>query len=162
LYGGHFIPCAAWTALPCAARISRYGNLARAPARAYYCISVVSIQGVLPMRKMLTVLALIAAVSFFAARPAQAQQGSDGGVVVATLAGVVVGGALVYYYYPINLLTTTALGAVVGGAIGNWWYNASEGGDIQSPVRRSNGDAAARPFKLIKYSEERPALRLAE
>ena len=37
------------------------------------------------MRKMYLVVALIAAMTLFAARPSQAQQGgSDGGVVIAT------------------------------------------------------------------------------
>ncbi len=114
------------------------------------------------MRKMYLVAALIAALTVFAARPSQAQQGSDGGVVLATLAGVVVGGAIVYYYYPLNLVTSTALGAVVGGAIGNWWYSASDGGELAPAPRRSSTDAELKPFRLISYSEGKPALRPAD
>ncbi|MBI1774039.1 MAG: hypothetical protein HYR63_01705 [Proteobacteria bacterium] len=117
------------------------------------------------MRKLYTILALVAALTAFSG-PSFAQQrtGGDSGVVLATLGGVVIGGALVYYYYPLSQVTTTALGAIVGGALGNWWYSAAEGGDYQPAApRKSDVDASVKPFRLISYSEERhPALRPAD
>ena len=117
------------------------------------------------MRKLYTVLTIVAALTAFSG-PSIAQQRttSDSGVVLATLGGVIVGGALVYYYYPLSQVTTTALGAVVGGALGNWWYSAAEGNDYQAAVpRKSDVDASVKPFRLISYSEVRhPALRPGE
>ncbi|MSP49516.1 MAG: hypothetical protein EXQ95_09340 [Alphaproteobacteria bacterium] len=117
------------------------------------------------MRKLSSVIALVAAITLMSA-PSMAQQktSSDGAVVLATLGGAVVGGALVYYYFPLSQLTTTTLGAVVGGTIGSWWYGASDGSDsYQAPLpRRSDVDGSVKPFRLIAYSEgTRPSLRSA-